>query len=83
VHNRRKQRKNIFAIPVPANADDVNDTITITIDNDKLPENAEYLIVRFTNPVNITLPPSASNHYTVLITDDDRRRTNCISIHKA
>jgi hypothetical protein len=38
-----------------------------------LPENAEYLIFRFTNPVNITLPPSASNHYTVMITDDDRR----------
>jgi hypothetical protein len=54
-----------------ANANNVNDTIIVTINNDALPENAEYFIVRFINPVNITLPAAAANHFTVMIIDDD------------
>jgi hypothetical protein len=56
-----------------ANANNINDTIAITINNDALAENAEYFIVRFANPVNITLPSDASNHFTVVITDNDRQ----------
>ncbi|MBC7888710.1 MAG: choice-of-anchor I family protein [Ferruginibacter sp.] len=56
-----------------ANANNVNDTIKITINNDALPENAEYFIVRFTSPVNIVLPAAAVNHFTVVITDDDKQ----------
>ncbi len=55
-----------------ANANNVRDTIVITINNDALPENAEYFIVRFVNPVNITLPPASANHFTVVISDDDK-----------
>jgi Lamin Tail Domain/Secretion system C-terminal sorting domain len=55
-----------------ANANNVNDTIVITINNDALPESAEYFIVRFVNPVNITLPSASANHFTVVITDDDK-----------
>lgn len=55
-----------------ANANDVNDTILVTINNDVLPENAEYFIVRLVNPINITLPSAATNHFTVMITDDDK-----------
>ncbi len=50
----------------------VNDTITININNDIISENAEYFIVRFINPVNITLPSSSTNNYTVMIVDNDR-----------
>jgi hypothetical protein len=53
-------------------ANNVNDVITITINNDLLPENTEYFIVRFTNPVNVTLPSAAANHFTVTITDNDK-----------
>ncbi len=56
-----------------ANASNVNDTIAITINNDALPENAEYFVVRFTNPVDIVMPAPAANHFTVMITDDDRQ----------
>lgn len=69
---------NDFTIATPlkfewaANASNVNDTIVVTINNDALPENAEYFIVRFVNPVNITLPSVATNHFTVMITDDDK-----------
>jgi hypothetical protein len=56
-----------------ANASNVNDTIVITINNDALPENAEYFMVRFVNPVNILLPSAASNHFTVAILDDDKQ----------
>ena len=56
-----------------ANANNVNDTIIITINNDALPENAEYFIVRFTTPVNIILPSAAVNHFTVVIRDDDKQ----------
>lgn len=55
------------------NANNVNDTITITINNDVLPENAEYFIVRMTNPVNIATPAAASNNFTVFILDDDQQ----------
>lgn len=55
-----------------ANANDVNDTILVTINNDALQENAEYFIVRFTNPVNTIVPTAAANHFTVMITDDDK-----------
>ncbi len=67
-----------FAIATPlkfewaAGANDVNDTILVTINNDAIPENAEYFIVRFTNPVNIALPSAVANHFTVVITDDDK-----------
>ena len=57
----------------PANANDVNQTISFTINNDALPENAEYFIVRFVNPVNIDLPAAVANHFTVTITDDDKQ----------
>ena len=56
-----------------ANANNVNAVISITINNDALPENAEYFIVRFTNPVNVSMPPAASNHFTVVITDNDKQ----------
>ncbi|MFY7883671.1 MAG: choice-of-anchor I domain-containing protein, partial [Dolichospermum sp.] len=55
----------------PANANNVNDTIAITINNDVLPEPTEYLMFRFVNPINIILPVSSANHFTVLIQDDD------------
>jgi len=55
-----------------ANANDINDTIFVTINNDAIAENAEYFIVRFTNPVNIALPSTSANHFTVMITDDDK-----------
>lgn len=57
----------------PANSNGVNDTITITINNDAIAEPAEYFIMRFTNPVNTTLPPAVSNHFTVFISDDDKQ----------
>jgi len=56
-----------------ANANNVNQTISFTINNDALPENAEYFIVRLVNPVNIGLPAAASNYFTVTITDDDKQ----------
>jgi hypothetical protein len=55
-----------------ANANYVNDTILVTINNDAIAENAEYFIVRFTNAVNTAVPSAASNHFTVMITDDDK-----------
>lgn len=70
---------NDFTIPASlqfnweANANNVNDTITFTINNDILPENAEYFIVRFINTVNITPPSSAASYFTVSIIDDDRQ----------
>jgi hypothetical protein len=56
-----------------AGANNVADTIAVTINNDALPENAEYFVVRFINGVNIALPPVASNNFTVSIIDDDRQ----------
>ncbi|MEJ7626028.1 MAG: choice-of-anchor I family protein [Ferruginibacter sp.] len=56
-----------------ANSNNVNDIITITINNDALPENAEYFIVRFINPVNIMLPPASANNFTVAIRDEDKQ----------
>jgi hypothetical protein len=53
------------------NANGANDTLTFTINNDLLPENAEYFIVRMINPVNITLPATNVNHFTVFINDND------------
>ncbi|WP_207493277.1 choice-of-anchor I family protein [Aridibaculum aurantiacum] len=56
-----------------AGADNVNDTIIFTINNDALAEPAEYFIVRLVNPVNVTLPAATANHFTVMIMDDDRQ----------
>ncbi len=66
------------------NANNVNDTIVITINNDAFPENTEYFIVRFINPVGITLPAAATNHFTVSISDDDKQApaaTNWIQLN--
>jgi hypothetical protein len=54
-----------------ANANNVNDTITFTINNDAIPENTEYFMLRMVNPVNVTLPAASSNNFTVFIADDD------------
>lgn len=54
-----------------ANANNVNDTIKVTINNDALPENTEYFMVRMVNPVNLNLPATSSNNFTVFIADDD------------
>jgi hypothetical protein len=66
-----------FTMPVSpifewaANANNVNDTLTVTINNDAVAEVTEYFMVRFVNPVNITTPVVANNHFTVFISDDD------------
>ena len=54
-----------------ASSNGVNDTLVFTLNNDVLPENTEYFIVRMVNPVNIDLPAAAINHFTVFIADDD------------
>lgn len=56
----------------PAFANNVNDTVTITLNNDAVPEATEYFAVRFAAPVNTALPPSSANHFTVFIQDDDK-----------
>ncbi len=53
------------------NANNVNDTISITINNDALPENTEYFVLRMANPVNIATPAASVNNFTVFILDDD------------
>ncbi len=66
-----------FILPVDmqfnwaANANNVNDTITITINSDALPENTEYFVLRMANPVNISMPAASVNNFTVFIQDDD------------
>ncbi len=55
----------------PANANNVNDTIRITINNDVLAEPSEYFILRLSNPVNTIAPGAAANNFTVFIQDDD------------
>ncbi|MES2775054.1 MAG: choice-of-anchor I family protein [Bacteroidota bacterium] len=68
-----------YTLPSPlrfewaANANNVRDTLVVVINNDALPENAEHIIVRFVNPVNIVLPAAAANHFTIGITDDDKQ----------
>ena len=57
----------------PANANNVNSTLKFTINNDLLPEQAEYFIVRMINPVNVTLPAPSLNHFTVMILDNDKQ----------
>ncbi|RQO31433.1 hypothetical protein DBR32_05585 [Taibaiella sp. KBW10] len=57
----------------PALANNVNDTITIVINNDNIAENAEYFAFKFTNPVNVTLPNAAANVFTAFILDDDKQ----------
>lgn len=54
-----------------ANANNVNDTITFTINNDAIPENTEYFILRMVNPANVTPPAASSNNFTIFIADDD------------
>lgn len=56
----------------PANSNNVTQSLNFTINNDALPENTEYITVRFTNPVNLNLPTGNSNVYTLFITDDDK-----------
>lgn len=55
------------------NSTNANDTITISITNDLLQEHAEYFVLRFKNPSNLTLPGADSNHFTVYILDDDKQ----------
>lgn len=54
----------------PAQSNGVAQTINFTINNDLLPEDAEYIILRFANPNNVTLP--SANHYTIVINDNDK-----------
>ncbi len=56
----------------PANASTAKDTLTFLINDDAAAENAEYFIVRFTNPVNVSLPSGNANLYTVFILDNDK-----------
>lgn len=56
----------------PAFANNVNQSITVTVNNDALPENSEYFAVRFINPVNTALPPASTNNFTVFIQDNDK-----------
>ena len=55
------------------NANNVNDTIVFTINNDNISENAEYFVVKLANPVNAVLPTSANNLCTVFILDNDKQ----------
>lgn len=57
----------------PANTTNRNDTITITINNDALAENAEYFVLRMANAVNANLPAATNNNFTVFILDDDQQ----------
>ncbi len=66
-----------------ANANNVNDTITIAIADDAIAEAAEYFAVRFKTPVGIDLPATKDNHHTVFILDNDKQApaaTNAISL---
>ncbi|HVF96054.1 MAG TPA: choice-of-anchor I family protein [Flavisolibacter sp.] len=56
----------------PAFANNVTRTVTVTINNDVLPENTEYFTVRLTNPVNVSLPSASSNFFTAYIQDNDK-----------
>jgi hypothetical protein len=56
-----------------ANANNVNDTIIISISNDALPEDAEYFALKLVSPVNTDLPSNANNNFTVFILDDDKQ----------
>jgi hypothetical protein len=56
----------------PPFSNNVTRSITISISNDVLAENTEYFTLRFVNPVNTSLPPAASNHYSVFIQDNDK-----------
>lgn len=53
----------------PANATQLNDTITITIVNDVLPENSEYAMFQLANPVNCAI--GSGSRYTLMINDND------------
>lgn len=57
----------------PALANNVNDTITITIVNDNIAENAEYFAFKLADPVNATLPNASANVFTAFILDDDKQ----------
>ncbi|MBK7761894.1 MAG: choice-of-anchor I family protein [Bacteroidetes bacterium] len=54
----------------PALSNGVSQTIQFTIQDDLLPEDAEYIILRLTNPTNATL--SSANYYTIVINDNDK-----------
>lgn len=54
----------------PAQSNGVAQTIQFTISDDLLPEDAEYIILRFSNPTNVTLP--TANHFTIVISDNDK-----------
>jgi hypothetical protein len=54
-------------------SDGVDKKITLTVNNDALPENTEYIIVQLANPSNATVPTAATNHFTVFIKDNDKK----------
>ncbi|HOZ52819.1 MAG TPA: choice-of-anchor I family protein [Chitinophagaceae bacterium] len=54
----------------PALSNGVSQTIQFSIQDDLLPEDAEYIILRLTNPTNATL--SSANYYTIVINDNDK-----------
>ena len=53
-------------------SNNVNKTVTLTLNNDALPENTEYLVLQLENPGNATLPAASANHFTLFIQDDDK-----------
>ena len=57
----------------PASSNGVRQAISFTITNDQLPEAAEYFTIRLTNPVNLNLPSTNANQFTVFILDDDKK----------
>lgn len=56
----------------PANSNSITQSLNFTINNDALPENTEYITVRFVNPVNLTLPSGNNNVFTLFISDNDK-----------
>ena len=61
---------NSLSLSWPALSNGVAQTINFTINNDLLPEDAEYIILRFTNPTNVSLP--SANYFTIMINDNDK-----------
>jgi hypothetical protein len=54
----------------PALSNGVGQNIDFAINEDILPEDAEYIILRFTNANNVDLP--STNYYTIVISDNDK-----------
>ena len=57
----------------PALSNGVRQTISFAITNDQLPEAAEYFTIRLTNPMNLNLPSTNANQFTVFLLDDDKK----------